>query len=549
LVSTASSQGSCTTNGEVIVFDLGTVANGTTAVATIVVSPSTADVMLTNVAIVVRNEADGDPANNTVTNTVVVAPPVVMAGNASVVEGDIGMTNAAFLLQLSAPSAKTVTVGYVTSNWTASAGSDYLDTNGVVTFAPGITNQAFNVQVKGDISVEPTETFSVNLSATNAVLATNRVTGSILDDDGLPGKAHHFAWSPVSSPQRSGAPFPVVITAQDVSNHVAVSFTDKVALQIATMAGGEITVGTDASPAPFPMDPEFSYMGPAERSQAIYLAGEIGGARRIIALAVKVDSLSEDMGYEQLNNWTIRLKHTSLSCYSTYLWEGSGWTTVYQTNLVVAGTGWRVFPFATPFDYNGTDNLMVDFSFNSSAFASSINCAATPLASVQRTLWALGYGDPLSWSLSPAPMNTEYVPDIRLTCQSLGSNSFVLFPTNTASFSNGIWSGNLMLTGSGSNVVLTAVDAAGHNGTSTPFSLLPPALSFDISRTRLLFTNGGFSLRLTGCSERGSVVIYASTNFVNWLPLCTNLPAAGAVEFIDCEGTNRPLRFYRAGQR
>ena len=54
-----------------------------------------------------------------------------------------------------------------------------------------------------------------------------------------------------------------------------------------------------------------------------------------------------------MNNWTIRMKHTSLSAYTSYLWESSGWTVVYQTNLNVTASGWVKFQLTTPFDYNG----------------------------------------------------------------------------------------------------------------------------------------------------------------------------------------------------
>ena len=64
------------------------------------------------------------------------------------------------------------------------------------------------------------------------------------------------------------------------------------------------------------------------------------------------------------DNWTIRMKHTQLDEYTTPLWESQDWVTIYQSNERPGETGWQYYNFTTPFDYNGTDNLMVDFSLD-----------------------------------------------------------------------------------------------------------------------------------------------------------------------------------------
>ena len=72
LVSAVASQGSLSTNAGQVVCNLGTLANGVTATATIVVTPTLAGVVLTNVAMVVRNEVDANPTNNVATKLVAV---------------------------------------------------------------------------------------------------------------------------------------------------------------------------------------------------------------------------------------------------------------------------------------------------------------------------------------------------------------------------------------------------------------------------------------------------------------------------------------------
>ena len=122
-------------------------------------------------------------------------PPITI-GNTSVTEGNSGQANAIFFVSLSGPEhAQTVTVQYATANGTATtANSDYVATNGTLTFTQGQTSQSITVLVQGDTAPEVDETFLVNLS--NPVNASCTATGAdcqgqgtINSDDGSPGVA------------------------------------------------------------------------------------------------------------------------------------------------------------------------------------------------------------------------------------------------------------------------------------------------------------------------------------------------------------------------
>ena len=100
-------------------------------------------------------------------------------------EGNSGMTAYTFVVTLSQPSGSPVTVQYATVDGTALAGSDYIATNGTLTFQRGETRKTVTVDVVGDTAPEPDETFTVNLSnASYAVIAKGQGTGTILNDDG-----------------------------------------------------------------------------------------------------------------------------------------------------------------------------------------------------------------------------------------------------------------------------------------------------------------------------------------------------------------------------
>ena len=107
----------------------------------------------------------------------------------------------------------------------------------------------------------------------------------------------------------------------------------------------------------------------ASRSQALYLSGDIGAAKYLTDLAIKFTQLPP-ISFKQ---WTIRLQHTTMDTYDDVVGDflTTGWTQVYQADLTVGQTGWVNFHFPAPFYYNGTQNLLVEFSFNNTTVSAS----------------------------------------------------------------------------------------------------------------------------------------------------------------------------------
>ena len=111
--------------------------------------------------------------------------PSISVHDAVVAEGNAGTTQATFVVSLSAASAQTVSCSFATANGTATAGSDYVATNGALSFAPGETEKPVVVLVNGDTVDEQQETFFLDISnVQNAIVGTSRGTGFINDDDG-----------------------------------------------------------------------------------------------------------------------------------------------------------------------------------------------------------------------------------------------------------------------------------------------------------------------------------------------------------------------------
>lgn len=172
----------------------------------------------------------------------------------------------------------------------------------------------------------------------------------------------------------------------------------------------DVTIGTGTSTWNYPLSTNYH----DARTQTIYLASEIGGAKTLTSLALNVSTKPG----QAMNNFTIRLKHTTLSAYGTSpTWESTGWTTVYQASKTISTTGWATFIFAAPFAYNGTQNLMVDISFNNPSYSSNGYCYYTS-SSVSRSIYYRtnsSYGDPLTWtSRTPTPGANNSYSNIRL---------------------------------------------------------------------------------------------------------------------------------------
>ena len=117
--------------------------------------------------------------------TQIQGPPGLAVADAEVEEGP--NASLAFAVTLSRAAASTVTVGYATSDGTATAGSDYTAASGTLTFAAGETEKTVSVAVLDDAHDEGSETLGLTLSnASGAHIADGTATGTINNTDHMP---------------------------------------------------------------------------------------------------------------------------------------------------------------------------------------------------------------------------------------------------------------------------------------------------------------------------------------------------------------------------
>ncbi|NLF70850.1 MAG: hypothetical protein GX575_17605, partial [Candidatus Anammoximicrobium sp.] len=349
--------------------------------------------------------------------------------------------------------------------FTGTAGLSGAGTDGAVNVTPGATTAFTAGAWSGNVTV--------NAVATNVVLTADDGSGNTgLSNvfNVVSGPLDHFAWSTVASPQYEDLPFAATLTAQDARGYTVTDYNGAVTLSGRKGGTGQVTIGTGTSTWDYPLHTYYH----DSRTQVIYLQSELGGSSIITGLALDVSSIPG----QTLYNWTLRMKHTSLSSYATPSFDASGWTTVYQGTRTISSTGWVNFAFSTPFVYNGTSNLLVDFSHNNSSWTSSgrIRSSIPGGTRATYTYTDSGYGNPLSWSgtTSPTAYGSTYVPNVRLTTN---SSPVTITPTS-AVLANGVWTGNVTVLQTATAMYLRADDGAGHVADSNTFDVAATPFDF-----------------------------------------------------------------------
>lgn len=275
------------------------------------------------------------------------------------------------------------------------------------------------------------------------------------------GQTASFEFGPLSPIQGTGVAFTVSLTARDAGGQVNTTHADNVALDAyspgTSFDNQVVGFGTETTGNFL-----FTYYHDS-RSQMIFLASELEGAGSITNLSMMIDGLPSPGVME---NCTVRFKHTALSAYpETPEFETTGWHTGYRASFQPLQVNeWVSVPIDPPFAYDGTQNLMVDFSFDNDTYDSSGTVYATGTGSDVRHFHGAsdsGEGDPRDWTGSEATLDTwshTYRPNLRFAFLRPTETPVAVQPTVMLgpAFSQGVWQGNATINTVRSNVVLRA---------------------------------------------------------------------------------------------
>jgi hypothetical protein len=181
---------------------------------------------------------------------------LLYANSASVTEMGTANVTLNFTINLTSASSDPVTVEYQTSDSTGVAGTDYVATNGTITFAPGATVQTIPVTVMPDLKATQNRTFFLTLcDSVGATIATPKLSGTIIEANGpqpiflsienlqeIVGTSGSPATFPFVVTLNRVITFPVTVTAstQDLTAKAGVNYV--ATTQVLTIPAGSTTV-------------------------------------------------------------------------------------------------------------------------------------------------------------------------------------------------------------------------------------------------------------------------------------------------------------------
>jgi uncharacterized delta-60 repeat protein len=106
---------------------------------------------------------------------------------------------------------------------------------------------------------------------------------------------------------------------------------------------------------------------------------------------------------------------------------------------------------------------------------------------------------------------------------------------------------NLQYTNAGNYGVTVSNAWSGITSSNATLAVSQPAAQ--LAATGLTRSNGAFGLSISGLTGHGTVMIYASSNLLDWKAIFTNPPQMGTLQYLDLGTTNGTQRFYRAAEQ
>lgn len=290
----------------------------------------------------------------------------------------------------------------------------------------GQTSALFDLYPVNNNATEGSTNVSVTAQVPNWTDGSASVT--ILDDD-LPA---HFAWSPVTSPQLIGEPFPVTVQAEDAAGN-PVNFGLPVAFDALASAAASNTHSLLNSAVP-----DMTSEEPVEY---------------VLGYAFTPDK----------NLLVTHFRHYFGDKVS--LWTDSGFLIASENVTGVPGV-WTDTALPNPvlLQAGATYRLMAHSQSSAYFFSSSLPAAFAD-GTINQGWW--DYGDVFP---TQPDEPTCYFVDLRY---STDIAAIGLVPVSSGNFTNGVWSGYVAVLQPGANVMLQASAAPGYSsGISNPFDVL-----------------------------------------------------------------------------
>jgi hypothetical protein len=293
------------------------------------------------------------------------------------VGGETGTLINGFTVTQAPPIVNSVTpaTGIQGQSLSVTISGDYFAVPATVDFGPEITVASSAVDNATQISASLTIADYATVGTCNVTVTVGALTGTLTDGFTV-DQAPPVVDSVTPDTGAQGQSLPVVVNGDYFDGVTAVDFGPGITVDnftVGLFGLGDVQIGTGTYSVDFP----FNTWWMDARTQSILLASEIGQAGHIY----KVSLYCTGRPGQDLSHFYIRMQHTTMSSFSGSLFVNSGWTTVLHATNVNVSTwtegGWVEFTLTTPFAYNGTDNLLIDYCYDNSYYTSDGYCRYT----------------------------------------------------------------------------------------------------------------------------------------------------------------------------
>jgi hypothetical protein len=233
----------------------------------------------------------------------------------------------------------------------------------------------------GDAQLEYTATINYSSRRTNHVSSTNSVISNIIKEPEVRNELET---------KRSPSP-------HDPQNQEPKSIRDR---DYTTIGAGSSISGTyDTNITPFGTyyhDGQNQYLFTASE---LSTAGLIAGDINTVGWNIASDAA------QTMNGFNVELKHTTATSVTGF---ETGFTNCYYVTWT-ASAGWNDIPFSTPFNWDGTSNLLVKICFDNTSYTSNSTCYYDTYTAMNG--WA--YNDNTSGCSDPYEGTSDSRPQIR----------------------------------------------------------------------------------------------------------------------------------------
>lgn len=290
------------------------------------------------------------------------------------------------------------------ANITGATSSTYIATPTAPTFYRCVVTCSSSPTSVNSTPIQITFANSVTSSTSNFRCGTGTVNLSATGSAGTTLKWYAAATGGASL--GSGSPFTTPTIATTTNYYVAA--------ETSASGIGQIGAGTSFTSS-YGYPTAFGNYWYQDWQQIVYTAAELNavgiGAGDISALAMNISGLP---GPSSVSGYSIRIGTTTASTLSSF--TTTGLTTVFGPSTVTPSSGWNTITFATPYNWDGTSNIIVDIRGNGAyGWANATTQFST--TSGNTCLYAYSYSSaPLTfYTSSPFAYSSTSRPNIRFT--------------------------------------------------------------------------------------------------------------------------------------